>query len=181
MRKFNAVLGMSIFALFLIHIILGSMQLTGVMPGGNVIMIVGTILLLAAVGLHTLIGIKLTADTMKAIKKSGANYFKDNKLFWIRRISGFALMFFIAAHIIIFSGHRSGGTFRLNLFDVPQLIISILLVLSVLLHIVTNIRPLMTALGAGKAKEFLADIAVVFSILLMLAGAAFVVYYVRWL
>ena len=101
MRKFNAVLGMSIFALFLIHIILGSMQLAGVMPGRNVIMIVGTILLLAAVGLHTLIGIKLTADTMKAIKKSGANYFKDNKLFWIRRISGFALMFFIAAHIII--------------------------------------------------------------------------------
>ena len=180
MRKFNAILGMSIFALFLLHIILGSLQLAGLIPGGNIVMSAGAWLLIAAVCAHTVIGVKLTADTLKALKKSGAGHFRDNRLFWVRRISGFALMFFIAAHLIIFMGHGSGSGFRLNAFDVPQLIMSLLLVLSLLLHIITNIRPLMTALGARGAKEFLTDAAVVFSVMLLLAGAAFIVYYIRW-
>ena len=181
MRKFNAILAHTIITLFLLHIIIGSLQLTGLVPGGNVIMKIGSWLLIAAVGAHTVIGIKLTADTLAAMKKSGASYFRENKLFWIRRISGFAVMFFIAAHIILFMGYGSGGAFRLNLFDVPQLIMSILLVLSVLLHIVTNIRPMMLGSGIRGAKEFIADMAVIFSVLLLVSGIAFVVYFVRWL
>ena len=181
MRKFNAILGIAIFALFLLHIIVGSLQLTGLIPGGNVFMQAGSWLLITAVCVHTAIGIRLTADTFTAVKKSGASYFRENKLFWIRRISGFAVMLFIAAHVILFMGHGSGGAFRLNLFDVPQLIMSILLVLSVLLHIVTNIRPLMLAFGARSGKEFIADMAVIFSVLLLVSGAAFAVYFVRWL
>ena len=181
MRKFNAILGPVILAFFLLHIIIGSLQLTGLTPGGNTVMQIGAWLLIAAVGAHTVIGIKLTVDTLAAIKRSGASYFRENKLFWIRRISGFAVMLFIAAHIILFMGHGSGGAFRLNVFDVPQFIMSVLLVLSVLLHIVTNIRPLMIALGSRSAKEFIADIAVVFSVLLLFSGIAFVVYFVRWL
>ncbi len=181
MRKINAILGMVIFALFLLHIIIGSLQLSGLIPGGNIVMKAGSWLLIAAVGVHTVIGIKLTVDTLTAIKKSGASYFRENKLFWIRRISGLAVMFFIAAHIMLFMGHGSGGAFRLNVFDLPQLIMSILLVISVLVHIVTNIRPLMIALGSRGAKDFIADMAVIFSVLLLVSGAAFVVYYVRWL
>ncbi len=181
MRKFNAILGPVILALFLLHIIIGSLQLTGLTPGGNTVMQAGSWFLIAAVCLHTVIGIKLTADTLAAIKKSGASYFRENKLFWIRRISGFAVMLLIAAHIILFIGHGNGSTFRLNLFDVPQLIMSVLLVLSVLLHIVTNIRPLMLAFGARKVSEFIADTAVIFSVLLLVSGIAFVVYFVRWL
>lgn len=181
MRKINAILGPAILALFLLHIIIGSLQLAGLIPGGNIVMKAGAWLLIAAVCAHTVIGIILTVDTVKAIKKSGASYFRENKLFWIRRISGFAVMFFIAAHIMIFMGHESGGSFRLNLFDLPQLIMSILLVLSVLLHIVTNIRPLMIAFGARGAKDFIADMAVILSVLLLASGIAFVVYFMRWL
>ena len=181
MRKINAILGMVIFALFLLHIIIGSLQLSGLIPGGNIVMQTGSWLLIAAVGVHTVIGIKLTVDTLTAIKKSGASYFRENKLFWIRRISGLAVMFYIAAHLMLFMGHGSGGAFRLNVFDLPQLIMSILLVISVLVHIVTNIRPLMIALGSRGAKDFIADMAVIFSVLLLVSGAAFVVYYVRWL
>ena len=181
MRKFNAILAPVIFALFLLHIIIGSLQLTGLIPGGNVIMHAGSWFLIAAVGVHTVIGIKLTADTLAAMRKSGAGYFRENKLFWVRRISGFAVMLFIAAHIIMFMGHGSGGSFRLNLFDVPQLIMSVLLVLSLLLHIVTNIRPMMLGFGARGGKEFAADLAVIFSAVLLAAGAAFAVYYARWL
>ena len=180
MRKLNAILGMAILALFLLHIIVGSLQLAGLIHGGNAVMSAGAWLLVAAVAVHTVIGIKLTADTLIALKKSGASYFRENELFWVRRISGFALMFFIAAHMIQFMGSGSGGGFRLNLFDVPQLVMSVLLVLSLLLHVVTNIRPLMLALGARGAKEFIADAAVVLSFLLLVSGAAFVVYFLRW-
>jgi succinate dehydrogenase/fumarate reductase cytochrome b subunit len=168
-------------ALFLLHIIVGSLQLFGLMPGGNAVMQALAWVLVSTVCVHIVIGIKLTIDTLSAMKRSGAGYFKENKLFWARRISGFAVMLFMVSHIFVFMGSSSGGAFRLNLFDVPQLVCSVLFVLSLLLHIITNIRPLMTALGAGKARHFIEDSVFVISVLLLASGAAFAVYFVRWL
>lgn len=179
MRKFNAILSMAVLALFLFHVIAGSFQLFGASAGGSVIMKAGAFLMLGAVVLHAVIGIKLTVDTFAAMKKSGKGYLRENKLFWIRRISGFAIMLFIASHVIIFLG-SGDGAFRLNLFDVPQLVSSLLLVLSVLVHVVTNIRPLMLALGARSIGEFITDAAFILSLLLLVSGAAFVVYFIRW-
>ncbi len=180
MRKFNAVLSMTIFALFLFHVIVGSFTLFGFTEGGSAVMQIVTWVMLLAVCVHAVIGIKLTIDTLTAIRKSGANYFKENKLFWVRRISGFAVMLFIISHIIIFMGHNGADGYRLNLFDVPQLILSVLLVLTLVLHIVTNIRPLMTALGARSGMALIGDIAFVLSVVLFAAGIAFVVYFVSW-
>ena len=180
MRKFNAVLSISILVLFLIHMIVGSFQLFGFMPGGIAVMYAVTDTMLLGVVVHMVIGIKLTIDTLKAQKKAGVSYFRENALFWTRRISGFALMLFIAAHIVIFSGKGEGSGFRLNLFDVPQLLCSVLMVASLILHIVTNIRPLMIALGARSFGKFLADAGIVLSVVLLAAAAAFVVYFIRW-
>ncbi len=181
MRKFNAILGMAITALFLFHAVFGSLQLSGIVNGGSVIMKIAATIMLVGILIHIVIGTKLTIDTVKAMKRSGVSYFRENRLFWIRRISGFALMVFIVSHIIVFAGQTRDGVFRLNLFDVPQLISSILLVLTLILHIITNIRPLMIALGADKAKNYAGDAAIVLSVLLLLAGAAFVVYFIRWI
>ena len=180
MRKFNAVLSIAIFALFLFHVIYGSFLMLGFVGGGSPVMTAVTWVMLAAIAVHVVIGIKLTADTLIAVKRSGASYFRENKLFWIRRISGFAVMIFIFAHIGIFMGHNGADGYRLNLFDVPQLIMSLLLVLSLLLHIVTNIRPLMTALAAKRGRELIADIAVILSAVLLVSGIAFAVYFVSW-
>ena len=181
MRKFNAVLSMAALALFVFHAIAGSFQLFGASEGGSAIMNAATWTMLAAVILHTVIGIKLTADTLTAMKKSGgSNYFKENKLFWIRRISGFAVMLFIAAHVAIFMGHNGSDGYRLNLFDVPQLILSVLMVLSVLLHVSVNIRPLMLAIGAKSGRTLIGDIALILSVIMVVAAAAFIVYYARW-
>ena len=180
-RKINAILGTAMIVLFLAHMIMGGLQLAGIMPGGNSLMKIGAVLLFVLTMVHTVIGVILTAATLKARKKSGAGYFRENRLFWVRRISGFALMLFLVSHIMIFSGRTNGEVFRLNLFDIPQLISSLLFVASLLVHIVTNIRPLMLALGAGRAKDFLADCAFVLSVLLLAAGAAFVIYYFRWI
>ena len=77
-------------------------------------------------------------------------------------------------------GHSGEDGFRLNLFDTPQLIMSILLVLTLLIHIVTNIRPVMIAMGAKSGKEIITDIILIMSVLMFAAGIAFVVYYAGW-
>ncbi|MBQ9385061.1 MAG: pilus assembly protein PilX [Ruminiclostridium sp.] len=181
MRKINAVLSIVMLALFLLHIIVGSLQLFGLMPGGNAVMQVLAWVLVSTVAAHIVIGIKLTFDTLIALKRSGAGYFSENKLFWTRRMSGFAVMLFMVSHIFKFMGSSTGGAFRLDLFDVPQLVCSVLLVLSLLVHIVSNIRPLLLGFGAGKPRELIGDSAFVISILLLISGAGFVVYFVRWL
>lgn len=179
MRKWNAVLSVGILALFLIHAIAGSFQLSGISQGGSEFMVIIAHAMVCLVLLHIIIGIKLTADTFNAVKKSGVSYFKENKLFWIRRISGFAVMLFILFHIMIFIG-SSNGAFRLNLFEGMQLCSQLLLVLSVAVHAVSNIKPLTLALGAKNYKAFLTDVVLVLSILLVFMGAAFIVYYLRW-
>ena len=179
MRKCNAVLSIGILALFLIHAVAGAFQLFGFISGGSAVMEKIAFAMVCLIFIHFVIGIKLTFDTVTAIKKSGASYFKENKLFWIRRISGFAVMLFVIFHIMIFLG-TNNGAYRLNLFEGIQLASQLLLVLSAAVHVITNIKPLMIAVGAKSYRVFLTDIILVLSILLVLTGIAFVIYYLRW-
>ncbi|MBR1723664.1 MAG: pilus assembly protein PilX [Ruminococcus sp.] len=180
MRKLNAIVIMTVLVLFLIHAAMGSFQLAGILPGGSTLLSVMAWVMLTLICLHAVIGIKLTADTLRAIKASGTSYFKENKLFWTRRISGFAIMLFILFHVMIFMGRSDGGAFRLSFFGGLQLAGQILLVLSIALHVMTNIKPLMLALGAKSYKELALDILFVLSAVLLFSGAGFVVYYIRW-
>lgn len=179
MRKANAILSMGILVLFLIHAIAGGFQLAGILPGGSALLEWLAWLMIALIAAHTVIGIKLTADTLAAAKRSGTAYYRENRLFWLRRVSGLAIMVFIVFHIMIFLGSR-GGVFRLHLFAGAELTSQILLVLSVAVHVLTNIRPLMIALGARGYKEFFTDILVILSAVLLFCGLAFIVYYLRW-
>ena len=180
MRKYNAVLSMGILALFLVHAIAGGLQMAGFLPGGSQVMKVLAWVMLGLIAVHIGIGCKLTADTLRAIKKSGASYFKENQLFWLRRISGFAIMIFIVCHLVIFMGNSADGVVRLHLFEGAQLTTQILLVVSIAVHVLTNIRPLMLALGAKRYKTVLLDCLVVLSALLLASGIAFIIYYIRW-
>ncbi|MBR1554638.1 MAG: pilus assembly protein PilX [Oscillospiraceae bacterium] len=180
MRKFNAVLSMGILALFLIHAIAGSFQLTGIISGGSGVMQAVAWVMLAMIILHVIIGCKLTADTLKACKKSGTSYYKENKLFWLRRSSGFAIMIFILFHVLIFLGRDENGVYRLSYFGILQLISQILLVISIAVHVLTNIRPLMIAVGTKSYAKILIDVLFILSIILILSGIAFVIYYLRW-
>lgn len=181
MRKWNALISMGIIVLFLIHAITGGLQLAGIIGGGNPVMLVLAWVMLILIAVHVVIGIKLTVDSLLACKKAGVSYFKENRLFWTRRISGFACMVFVLLHVILFMGDTSGGAYRLNLFAAPQLIVMIFFVISVAVHVLTNIKPLMIALGQKGLKEFVTDILLVISVVLIFSGIAFIIYYIRWL
>ena len=167
MRKWNALISMGIIVLFLIHAITGGLQLAGIIGGGNPVLKVLAWIMLVMIAAHVVIGIKLTADSLLACKKAGVSYFKENKLFWTRRISGFATIIFVLLHVILFMGNTSAGAYRLNLFATPQLVVMIFFVISVAVHVLTNIKPLMIALGQKGLKEFVTDILLVISAFLI--------------
>ncbi|MBR1472032.1 MAG: hypothetical protein IJ600_10380, partial [Lachnospiraceae bacterium] len=109
MRRWNAYLTAAIMVLFLVHMVWGVLVMLGITAGGNPVFRIVSCLMSAMIAVHILIGCKLTYDSLRAIRKAGVSYPGANRLFWIRRISGFALMIFIAAHVWLFSGKQAEG------------------------------------------------------------------------
>lgn len=180
MRKINAILAVSILVLFVMHGIFGGFQVMGVLPGGNTFLTVLAWIMMVLLFAHMAVSIRLTADTMHALKMARKSYFRQNQLFWARRISGFAVILFVIFHIIIFLGKGSGTAYRLVYFGNLQLAGQILLVVSVAVHVLCNIRPLFISCGAGSARNYLKDIVLIVGIILLFTGAAMIIYYLRW-
>ncbi|MBR6230358.1 MAG: hypothetical protein IKR00_00290 [Lachnospiraceae bacterium] len=180
MRRVNSIITAFIMLLFLVHMIWGGLLLAGIVKGGSKVFSVISMIMMILICLHVIISVKLTVDTMIASRKAGAFYFRENKLFLARRISGFALVFFIAVHVLIFNGSNEGGVYRLNPFGIAALISQILMVVCLVLHIVLNVRPLKIAFGFSDKRKESYDFAVVMAILLLIAAAAFLIYYLRW-
>lgn len=181
MRKINAIITALIMILFLVHLIWGGLVLIGAAAGGSSLFSFLSRAMVFLIMIHMIIGIKLTADTVKACRKSGVSYWKENRVFWIRRLSGFALFIFILAHVIIFLGRTRDGVYLLTLFTAGRLVLQILMVVSLLVHLLTNIPPLRIAFGLKDEGSLSTDIILVLAVLLLLAGVAFGIYFVRWL
>ena len=176
MRKWNAILTAAILLLFLVHAVLGGFQLLGV--GSTAVKIIAWICV-GLIAVHTVIGAKLTADTLRVRKKTGVGYFRENTLFWARRVSGFAVMVLLAFHLTAF-GDNSGAQYRLAWFDTGKLITQILLVAAIALHVLSNVRPMLISFGIRSLKERAGDILVILSAVMLFLAAAFIVYYLRW-
>ena len=179
MRKFNAVISIAVLILLLVHGVAGGFQLMGILPGGNRLLSILAWIMTGLIGLHIVIGIKLTVDTILAVRRSGISYGRENRLFWARRISGFAIMLFALCHIFTFSPPE-GAAFRLTVFEGGQLAAQILLVISIAVHILTNIKPLLISFGIKGFRIYVKDLLFVLAIVMLFFGAAMVVYYLRW-
>ena len=178
MRKLNAIVSLVLIILFLIHTIAGSFQLMKIIPGGNEVMKNLSYFMLFLIGVHIIIGTKLTIDSVKIGRKSGKFYFRENAVFWIRRITGFAMIMLIICHVLLFTSN--GEVFRLNDFNEVQLVFSILLVFTLLVHMLTNIRPLLISFGISGFRLYIKDILLVLAIISLFGAFAFVIYYLRW-
>jgi succinate dehydrogenase/fumarate reductase cytochrome b subunit len=178
-RKINTIISTLLLGLFIFHAIAGGYQMIGVMPGGSDLMETVAWILILLTAVHMLFGIVLTVKTVQISKRTGIHYWKENSMFWLRRLSGFVLMLLIFLHLILFV--RTGeGIFRLSNFDVPQLIGQILMLLALMLHLLCNIRPLAVALGLYGGRGYVRDAIFIISVVLAFCGLAFVVYYLRW-
>ena len=180
MRRENAMLGLGILILFLLHGIAGAFQLFGVFPGGKAWFSRVSWALLALLAVHALISLKLTWDSIQIGRRTGVWYFRENMLFWIRRISGLAILLFAVCHLLIFLGDSSGASYRLQLFAEPQLLTQILLVITIAVHLLTNFRPLLISFGIFGFRIYVKDLLLILAVVLFFLAAAFVFYYMRW-
>ena len=180
MRRINALLTAGIMILFLLHLFWGVFIMLGVVPGGSDAFSVCSYLMLGLTAAHIGIGCKLTCDTLTAIKRSGVSYPGQNRLFWIRRLSGYALILFMLAHVWVFRGQNIDGAFRLRHYDRMAFAVQILMVISLAVHLLTNIRPLKIAFGIEDRKNSKTDVLIVLSAALVLSAIGFVIYLLRW-
>ena len=176
MRRFNALLTILIMILFVLHAAVESLALIGVGYIDSSFIARANFTL---IGIHMLIGIKLSIDTLRACKKSGASYFRENWLFWTRRISGLAVMILLCFHMFAF-GYTENGEYHLIPFDTVRLIAQLLLVISIALHVLTNIQPVLIAMGARNLKIYEGNILFVISLILLFFAVAFIIYFLQW-
>lgn len=178
MRKLNMFLAAGMLLTFLAHGIMGSFKLIGAEVSALKTL---AWVCVGLVCLHIIVTTILMCETLRARKLSGAGYFKDNLIFWARRISGFTILIPLLLHLFIFSGRSVDGAFRLTEFTAGRLISQLLLVLTIAFHVLTNIEPMMISFGVKSTKAFSHDAIFVVSVVLLLACAAFGAYYLRWI
>ena len=104
MRKFNSILTAVILVLFIIHGILGALNMLDVVV---VITKVMAWVMVALIAVHVVLSCILTAKAIKTWKVTGAPYLRENTLFWARRISGIADL--IVDRSIMFENLKSIG------------------------------------------------------------------------
>lgn len=176
LRAINAVVSVAMLGLFVVHGVGNAFQMMGV---GTPLSKAISYALVACVVVHLLIGVVLTADTLRAQRLAGVAYPARNKRFWAVRLSGFAVALLIVTHVLQF-WRSDGGVVRLAPFLGPQLVVSILMVVAIAVHVLANVEPLMVSLGVGRPRERARDLLLVFAVALLLMAAGFVVYYLRW-
>lgn len=176
MRKINSILTALILVLFIAHGLLGSLNMLDI---AVVITKHMARFMLLMIAVHTVLSGILTAKAFKTWKVTGAPYFKENTLFWARRISGVAIMLLLAFHVLAFTSVKS-GIFMLSFFGGFQLATNILLLISIAVHVITNVKPMLISLGIRSLKPRVGDILFFLSVLLVLFIIGFIVYYLRW-
>ncbi len=176
MRKLNSILSAVILVLFIAHGVLGSLTMLDAAVIITKHMARGLLVLIAV---HVALSCILTAKAFKTWKVTGAPYFKENTLFWARRISGIAIMLLITFHLLAFMS-TTPDKFTLPFFGTAQLVTNILLVASLAVHVITNVKPMLISFGIRSLKPRVGDILFILSALLVLFIIGFIVYYVRW-
>ena len=177
LRKLNLLSIVGMLVCFVAHALMSSFQLLG--ASADSLKTVGWVCI-GMVSVHMLISAILTGQTLHALHRSGVSYWRGNELFWLRRVSGLAIVVPLILHLVIFNASNEGA-YRLQVFTTGRMVSQILLLLAIALHVVINVKPYLLSFGMRAHRQVAVDILLVLSGLLVLFGAAFIVYYLRWM
>lgn len=175
MRRFNACLSTLILGLFVAHGLCSALALTGAATTAARAL---SHTLMTLVALHVALGCALTVRAVRVWRETGAPYFRRNALFWGRRLSGLTIMVLIVFHMTAF-GSWNDGVMTLAPFTTARLVAQLLLVASLALHIIANVRPMLIALGVKRLKPRAGDLIFIVAAALLLFAGVFIVYYLR--
>ncbi len=89
MRRLNLFLVVGMLVTFLAHAVMGALQLSGANTNTLKPLAWVCVGLMAA---HIVVSAVLTVQTLYACKKSGTGYFRNNRMFWAKRITGLTIL-----------------------------------------------------------------------------------------
>ncbi len=177
MRKINAIITAAIIIVFIFHGGLGSFMMAGITEQGDrIVAWLGCLLII----IHTVIGFIITGRTIKSGIKSKKWYLNQNKEFWIRRISGLIIFAIMFIHFSSFRKMDDNNIYQLTKFLADNMIVQLIFLISIFIHLSTNIRPMLISMGIvinSRIKKILMPLSVV--ILVLFCGAV-IFYYIRW-
>ena len=177
MRKCNTIVSLLMVFLFVIHIIMGStVLLSWGTNAGKIFIRAGVTILL----IHLITGIILTVKTFSVRNKNQKNYVRENSSFWIRRISGIAILIFMCFHFGVF-GKTVNGIYVPSVFTTAKLITQLLMITALFVHLFTNVRPLLMSCGIVTKTSTRKILYIITGIIFAFVASAFVFYYVGWL
>ena len=176
MRKINGVLAVAILIMFIIHGIFGALNMMDIAP---IIVKILSHIMLTLICVHALISIQLTVKAVRTAAETHAPYLRKNYSFWARRLSGALIIILVFFHMTAF-GKTEGGVFQLYPFDLNRLIVQMLFLLSVTVHIITNVKPALITFGVKRLKPKSGGILFFISAALLFMAAGFIIYFIRW-
>lgn len=176
MRKLNGILARVVVVLFLIHAVMGCFMLQG---RSSVSCFPLTILLLVTVIAHAILGVIATIKAVRSGGSSGKWYFRQNKAFWIKRISGVSILLLLIFHMSVYVT-SSNGVYFLKEFTWVSLVSQLLFVLAIFVHLYVSIEGMLIAKGILQYKERKKDWLLVLSVFMLMIAATIIMYYVQW-
>lgn len=177
MRKLNTCISLALCGLFTLHLVMGSFMLTGIgQNGGKYLALAGVVLLVA----HVVLSGSSTGRTLRRLGRKGLfQYGRANGLFWLRRVSGLAIVVLLAGHIGLF-GAVVDGQYILFDFTWPKALVQGAFLTALALHIGTNVRPLCVSLGWNRVQARCRDCYVSLGVMYVFSMLALGIYYVGW-
>ncbi len=176
MRKLNEWIVKIMIILFLIHGLFGSFLMLGI---SSISLKPLAYTLLILVLSHAVIGMMQTKNAVKSGMRSGHWYKGLNAAFWIKRISGVAILVLLCFHIGAYTTEVN-GKFFLAEFTWMKMVTQLLFVLAIGIHLFVSIRPMLIRRGIIKYKERTVDYLLVLAIFHMIFVAAIISYYIQW-
>ena len=165
MRKINTILVLIIMLLFVDHVIFGSLHSLG--TGASVIRPLAHTML-GLVLLHAIISLVVTFRAEKAGFKTGVRYYRENREFWNRRVTGVLIILLGITHAYMMVRTERGAP---RIASAPKIfeLTTPLLIVSIYLHLLSNIRPLLISLGIRNIDKKEKIIRAILTILLLFA------------
>lgn len=128
--------------------------------------------------LHGLIAIVLSLDAWRA-GRAGKWYWRENTIFWLRRLTGLALLIFLFFHFGAYGG-MVGGRYQLREFTTVLYLAQLGLLLSCILHVGVSVKGMLIADGITKYGMWRNISFLILAALLVLMAAAVTMYYAAW-
>ncbi len=177
MRRINALVTAAIIIVFITHGILGSFMMTGIIEkASGILPWLGCFLII----IHTVIGFIIMGRTIKSGCTSKKWYLKQNKEFWIRRISGLIIFIIMFMHFSSFRQPDNNNIFQLTKFSSDNMTVHLIFFTSIFIHLFSNIRPMLVSMGIAINSKINKVLIFISLVLLVLFCGAVIFYYIRW-